>query len=682
MPHTVEENLQRLVTAKSNIATAITNKGGTVGENDGFESFSADIATIPAGLSDIDYGVTATRTLSKTEGSQTTTVFTVDNVPTTLSNNPVTSGAIYNTVGDINTILEQILSGKTVAFLFVTAASGVTVTVSKGGSSLPAQVSSGTELSFDIPEYGTWTVTGSNGSTFSINISQKGSYFATLISATISVTAVEGAIVTATNGSIICTETAGSGGVATITVGASGTYSVNATMSNGSGNAVGNSNTQSVNVTTNGETYNTTVSFATIGLTAPQGSTYTLTDNTTTFSGTSTGVEVTYYLPNLGTWNSSCTDGTQTANQPTTVSAYTSYTVNLAYVKVYGVIWNKTNTATTLTRTDDSANFSNPSPAISGGTGSSPFDNLYPWSEMTVETFADGNVMVKIPKFYYKITNSSSQMTIQIATAPQEGFKVSPAHQARYSGDIERDYVYLGKYKCNSSYKSVSGASPQVNITRSTARDGCRKQGTSSNVNGYYQQDFHTFWTVRMLYIVEFANWNSQAVIGYGCGNNSSAVSTGTTNSMQYHTGTMQSSRSTYGTGVQYRNIEDPWGNVYEWFDGIYFSSSSIYIINNPNNFSDSSNGVNTGTRSTSSGYISNLATGSGDYDWAMYPSAVSGSDSTYIPDYCGYDSSGVVLRVGGNWYQSQDYGLFYLIGDDGASDSYSNVGSRLLFLP
>ena len=500
--------------------------------------------------------------------------------------------------------------------------------------------------------------------------------------ATINTTVTTGAIVTATSSLSTATATSTSG-ASSLVVGARGTYSVSATISNGSGNAVGNSNIQSVEITTKGETQNTTLSFATITATIPSGSTYTITDGTTTFSGTSSGT-VLIYLPNIGTWNVSCTDGTESANTPITVSDYTDYPITLSYIHVYGVIWNKNNSSTVLTRTDDSANFSNPNPYYAGmsGTPSSPFDNLYPWSEMTVETFADGNVMVKIPKFYYKITNSSSQMTIQIATAPQDGFKVSPAHQARYSGDSERDYVYLGKYKCNSSYKSVSDVYPITRIRRATAGDGCRKQGGSSYVTGYYQQDFHTFWTVRMLYIVEFANWNSQEVIGYGCGNGSSAVSTGTTNSMQYHTGTTQSSRTTYGTGVQYRNIEDPWGNVFEWVDGIYFSGSSIYIINDPASFSESFSGVNVGTRPTSYGYISNLATGSGDYDWAMYPSDVSGSDSTYIPDYCDYLSYGVTLAVGGYYYKSKDFGMFHLNGYVDDSTSNSSIGTRLMYLP
>lgn len=48
---TIAENLQRLVDAKSDIADAITAKGGTVSANDGFEEFPSDIATIPSGVS-------------------------------------------------------------------------------------------------------------------------------------------------------------------------------------------------------------------------------------------------------------------------------------------------------------------------------------------------------------------------------------------------------------------------------------------------------------------------------------------------------------------------------------------------------------------------------------------------------------------------------------------------------
>lgn len=47
--HTIAQNLQRLEAARTNIASAITTKGGTVASGAGFEDFSTAIGTIPSG---------------------------------------------------------------------------------------------------------------------------------------------------------------------------------------------------------------------------------------------------------------------------------------------------------------------------------------------------------------------------------------------------------------------------------------------------------------------------------------------------------------------------------------------------------------------------------------------------------------------------------------------------------
>ena len=185
-----------------------------------------------------------------------------------------------------------------------------------------------------------------------------------------------------------------------------------------------------------------------------------------------------------------------------------------------------------------------------------------------------------------------------------------------------------------------------------------------------------------MLYLVEYANWNSQATIGYGCSPSGSKFNLGATDSMVYHTGTTAANRTTYGS-VQYRHIEGLWDNVFDWCDGIYFSGSNVFCIKNPASFSDTSGGTNVGTRATSSGYISGWTnpTASG-FEYALYPNAVAGSESTYVCDYCNYNSSGVVLFVGGDYGQYQNRGAFYLLGNNAASGQISNVGCRLQKLP
>ena len=50
--------------------------------------------------------------------------------------------------------------------------------------------------------------------------------------------------------------------------------------------------------------------------------------------------------------------------------------------------------------------------------------------------------------------------------------------------------------------------------------------------------------------------------------------------------------------------------------------------------------------------------------------------------DNCNYNSSGVVLYAGGNYNQNQNYGAFYLNGNNAATNKNANRGSRILERP
>jgi len=49
MPHTIAENLMRLIATRTDIADAIVDMGGTVTSGAGLEEFPYDISTIPGG---------------------------------------------------------------------------------------------------------------------------------------------------------------------------------------------------------------------------------------------------------------------------------------------------------------------------------------------------------------------------------------------------------------------------------------------------------------------------------------------------------------------------------------------------------------------------------------------------------------------------------------------------------
>ena len=375
----------------------------------------------------------------------------------------------------------------------------------------------------------------------------------------------------------------------------------------------------------------------------------------------------------------SVNDTTGTAVITVKVAAGTNYLagadkevqVNAQFVTIYGVEWDWTSGGSTKgTRTDGAAGFSDPNPAVNNGSGSSPFDNLYPWSGMVKETRA-GGVMVKEPKYWYKWTKTGKKLKLQIADGPVEGFHVDPVNMDRGDGLGELDFSYIGRYHCASgTYKSETNKAQQVNITRSGARSSIHNLGAN-----IWQMDFAQMWYVGMLFLVEFADWNGQTAIGYGCSSGNSKQNNGRTDSMQYHTGTTAANRTTYGF-TQYRNIEGWWDNVYDWMDGCYYNSNGLNVIKNPAQFSDSANGVLVGK--PVAGYPSDFTIPTQDgLEWALFPSAANGSQTTYVPDGWYYVGSNPCLYHGGNYGQGLYHGPFY-VDYSAASYTISDIGCRL----
>ena len=430
-----------------------------------------------------------------------------------------------------------------------------------------------------------------------------------------------------------------------------------------------------VEILDNGETYTATARFCTLTLTAPVGSTLTATCGDNTMTATVTGDEgtgtVKLYPPALGTWSITAAKDGETTTETVAATAYKDYAVELAYVHIYGASWDGTST-TKWSRTDEAAEFTDPVSYVAGASSyGSPFDNLQPWAGM-VKSERTGGTMVSIPKFWYKLTQNGRGMTIQIADRAVEGYSVSPAHMDRGDGHGERDVVYIGRYHCNGTYKSGTG-SPRVNMTRSSARSGIHNLGST-----IWQSDFTMRFTLWLLYIVEFADWNSQAKIGYGCSPNSNTFAMGYTDSMPYHTGTDQSSRATYG-GTQYRNIEGLWDNVLDWCDGCYNNGNGLNIILNPSEFSDSSNGTAVGVPSNGWPSAFKVKTNGG---FPMFiPTSASGNDATYSCDYWGFGSSNPCLCVGGYYGHGSSYGLF-CVSFNAASSYSGDIGCRLQELP
>jgi hypothetical protein len=307
-------------------------------------------------------------------------------------------------------------------------------------------------------------------------------------------------------------------------------------------------------------------------------------------------------------------------------------------------------------------------------------------------TGGDGQVMVQIPKFYYKYGYASSTHTWEISLTPAAGFSVHPAF---IKNGVVVDYRYYSAYEgvgydasaaayidsgcvaatnwsgglidlVNDKLGSVSGFCPMVDETRAEFRAISANRGT-----GWRQLDFDLVSAVQLLYLIEYADWNSQAMIGAG----RTEISDSTWTKDSYIGVTGKSNSDGNGTNsvggdtndayMTYRGIENFFGNVWKWVDGININDNVPYVCNTDTDFAD-----DTATGYTDLGITLAAANGYQKYleqqTRGFLPASVGGDSGTYTTDYY-YQSTGWrVVMLGGHagtalvagvacWYASAD---------------------------
>ena len=148
------------------------------------------------------------------------------------------------------------------------------------------------------------------------------------------------------------------------------------------------------------------------------------------------------------------------------------------------------------------------------------------------------------------------------------------------------------------------------------------------------------------------------------------------------------------GDFVSYRGIENIWGNVWEFRDGLTVDASandtttpvSYWATNNRADFADTGStnmtlvSANTNLGATNAGYVSALEGAS----FGFIGSAVAGSSTTKVSDmYYQYSANGNGWRapcVGGAAPYGAEAGLFCLTVYDPSSYSNVHFGSRTAF--
>ncbi len=303
----------------------------------------------------------------------------------------------------------------------------------------------------------------------------------------------------------------------------------------------------------------------------------------------------------------------------------------------------------------------------------------------------DGQVMVEIPKFYYRYSYASNIHTWDISQFPRDGFTIHPAFlkngaevDFRYNGAYEgvlydtseskyvnglylpSDATYTISFADNGvaddtitsdanthAFSNLEAGVDKIVVSGSTVNDGtyaiksvtdtvitletgslagtqandqCVIQvqrdwagdvlgsvsgkvpmsyGTRANFRavadnrgtGWRQFDFYLASAIQLLYLVEYADFYSQSMIGNGltdwssawpAWNNSNPIeTTGNSNSDGDATANTSGGDGVVGSYMSYRGIENWFGHVWKWVDGFNINSNVPYFSNTDTDFAD-----------------------------------------------------------------------------------------------
>ena len=297
-----------------------------------------------------------------------------------------------------------------------------------------------------------------------------------------------------------------------------------------------------------------------------------------------------------------------------------------------------------------------------------------------------GQVMVEIPEHYRKFETVGTIRRCKMSEYPLAGFhRVKKMYISAYEATVQRSTHKLCSVKnadadyrggnnnaaWDGTYRSLLGR-PATGINRTNFRACARnRKPTTAEWNCL---DYNAYKAVFWLYVVEYANRNSQLAVnaqkdsnGYAQGGLGAGVTTistsllesysaynpfvpcGQTNKLGNTSGEvaydMRQADDSIAKTVyanRYRGIENLFGHVWKWCDGVNVqvnptagdNTSKVYVSDDPAAYNDNDyvGYAMRGLAPRAEGYIRELIFGDfGD----IIPTAVGGGSATFWSDFC-----------------------------------------------
>jgi hypothetical protein len=276
-------------------------------------------------------------------------------------------------------------------------------------------------------------------------------------------------------------------------------------------------------------------------------------------------------------------------------------------------------------------------------------------------------------------------------------------HPAFIVDSVAKAGAYVGAYEgynSSSVLQSVAGVAPTVSTTKANFRTYAEAIGA-----GWELYTIQQHAALQMLFTIEYASLYSGNVLGQG-DSNTTTQNTGYT----AMGGTVSSGNASYGDNsvrtksVSYRGVEQLWGNIEKFVEGIRTDTANgIWIAaqTRGRTYSDTSTlsptgaggvgtvvGAYTNTGSVMpaslSGYLTAISPDSA-LSWMFFPSAASGgSGATYFCSNASTSAIGTsrIFNVGAHYNSTNGAGIYAIAGNQSYTVSNPAYGARLAYFP
>ena len=312
-------------------------------------------------------------------------------------------------------------------------------------------------------------------------------------------------------------------------------------------------------------------------------------------------------------------------------------------------------------------------------------------------TTLGNDVMLEVPRMG---TNcmwlDGNRLKITITTAPNRaGYDYRAFSLHRYN---DCDKIYIGRYHAflsGDKIYSSSGKTPMVSQTLAQHRTYATNRGV-----GYTDIGICDDILLQCLYLLIVKNFNSQSAVGRGIVDTNAKHNTGEANTFGWLNGG-SSNRTNGNTAVCCLGLENFWGNIAVWEDGIIkipvssnVSQQTITMAQYADQYNSNGSGyenigtfpytlvdtVNTGRQY---GYQGRVA-GVPKFIFLPNSSTVSASgrsESTYMCDWHHIELSAITISLfGGLWSAGSGAGAFCRGLGNAPSAAGDDVGSRLVY--